>query len=238
MLYTDAFDHVFLPSQAPRSALARKLVVVLHGRGDSLEPFLEFNRELGLSEMNFLLLNAPRRYLDGYTWYAFPPHQANGVLKARARLNNLFEDLEEQGWSSCDVFLFGFSQGALIAGDYLLHGNYSLAGVVGVAGYIYFFENWQRQISPHAYQTPWLMTHGWHDDALDIEVTRAHIRRLQAIGLPVEWQEFAKGHEIEATKEIPFLRRWIKSKAVGRAASLPARGSPAQPTRQRFWRPY
>jgi phospholipase/carboxylesterase len=213
MLTSQIFDSEFIPSEAPRKSLARKLMIVLHGRGDSLDPFREFNYELGLPEMNYLLVNAPRKYLDGYTWYAFPPHQAHGVLKARARLRLLLDELEEQGWNSRDIFLFGFSQGALVGADFLMHGGRPLAGVIGVSGYIYHFPQWQRNLSPYARKIPWLMTHGLQDDALDIEETRQHVAAIKAHDIPLLWREFNKGHEIEARKEIPFLRKWIRSHA-------------------------
>ncbi len=218
MLNIETFDHLFLPTLAPGRPLAQKLMIVLHGRGDSLEPFREFNFELGVPEMNYLLLNAPRRYLDGYSWYAFPPNQGPGVLKARARLGQLLAELESQGWASEDIFLFGFSQGALVAADFVLHGGRPLGGVIGVSGYVYFFPHWQKNLSPYAQRTPWLMTHGRQDEALSIVETREHIAQLWAAGIPLQWREFDKEHEIDGHREIPFLRRWLKSVALARQA--------------------
>ena len=149
-VYTGQFDHYFIPAQRQRT-LRPKLIVVMHGRGDSLNPFKRFDRELDLGEANYLLLNAPRKYLDGYTWYAFPPHQARGVLQARKRLRILFFELEAQGWDLRDVFLLGFSQGCLVGCDFGMTFHKPFGGVVGISGYIYFFSGWRKRLPPAAF---------------------------------------------------------------------------------------
>ena len=59
----------------PAAISSNKLMIVLHGKGDSLRPFKDFNSELDLPNMNFLLLNAPKKFLDGYSWYGDPPYK-------------------------------------------------------------------------------------------------------------------------------------------------------------------
>lgn len=216
-VFTDQFDHEFIPASSRAST--SPLMIVLHGRGDSLRPFRGFGRELGISQMNLLLLNAPRRYDGGYTWYAFPPHQARGVLEARGKLQLLMEELQEQGIPSTKVFLFGFSQGSLVSCDFGLHYDKPLAGIIGVSGYLYFFEDWQKRIPKAAYKTPWLLTHGTRDQALDIDVTRKQVAELKSQGLPVTWCEYNKDHEIEATREIPRIRDFIRTHSKSRLES-------------------
>lgn len=206
---TKQFDYEFIPARTRAST--SPLMIVLHGRGDSLKPFRGFAKELGVSQINLLLINAPRRYLDGYTWYAFPPNQARGVLEARKRLGLLMEELEEQDIESHRVFLFGFSQGSLVSCDFGLHYHRPLAGIIGVSGYLYFFDKWKENIPRAAYHTPWLITHGTEDDALSIDVTRKQVEELREQRLPVTWVEYEKGHEIEPVREIPRIRDFIRT---------------------------
>lgn len=209
MIWTDQFDYKFIPASINTWGKKPQLMIVLHGRGDSLNPFRTLPAELDLPHMNFLLLNAPRSYLDGYSWYAFPPNQKTGVLAARARLFFLLEQLQEQGWASEDIFFFGFSQGCLISCDMGLHYPKRLGGIIGISGYIYFFAKWAQKIQDAAYHTPWLLTHGLRDEALAIDETRNHVHKLLLAGLPVTWKEFNKDHEIDEELELPFIRRWI-----------------------------
>ena len=211
---TEQFDYEFIPARTRAST--SPLMIVLHGRGDSLKPFRGFAQELGISQINLLLLNAPRRYAGGYTWYAFPPNQARGVLEARSRLTFLMDELEEQGIPSSRVFLFGFSQGCLVSCDFGLHYDKPLAGIIGVSGYLYFFDGWHRRIPRAAFKTPWLLTHGTRDEALDIDVTRQQVAQLKSRGLPVNWCEYDKDHEIDEVREIPRIRDFIRTQSKAR----------------------
>lgn len=186
-------------------------MVVLHGRGDSLKPFKHFDEEMGIDEMNYLLINAPRKYDGGYTWYAFPPKQANGVLKARRKLSLLMEELVEQGWRLQDIFLFGFSQGSLVNCDFGMNYKKEIGGIIGVSGYVYFFPQWKSKLPKSSFRTPWLLTHGRQDEDLLLSETYESVLKMQAAGLPIEWKEFNKEHEIDERREIPMMRRWIRS---------------------------
>lgn len=205
MIHTTQFDYELILARKP----LKKLMVVLHGRGDSLRPFRNFDEELRVPGMNYLLLNGPRRWAGGYSWYGFPPRQAPGLLRTRKKLFRMMEELEVQGWKSTDVFFIGFSSGSLVTTDFVLHHPKPLAGAIGVSGYIYFFKNWQRRIEKAAYKTPWLMTHGTKDQDLLIEETRRDVAKLRDAGLKIEWKEFEKGHVFDEEKELPFLKSWV-----------------------------
>ncbi len=207
MIKTDIFKSKFIPAKKKSD----KLMLVLHGRGDSIRPFYSFDEELKVPEMNYLLINAPRKFLDGYTWYGEPPYQKDGVLKIRSKLFDLLHELENQGWKSENIFLFGFSQGCLISADVGLNYPKKLAGVVGISGYFHFFPRWKTNLAPEAEKTPWLFTHGYQDDVLPLAETKFGVTKLQEAGLDVEWVELDKEHVLEE-KEYPVIRRWIKER--------------------------
>lgn len=186
-----------------------RLMLVLHGRGDSLDPFAKFDEELKIPEMNFLLLNAPRKYLDGYSWYGEPPYQKNGVMRIRLLLFQLLDELEAQGWKSENIFLFGFSQGCLVSADVALHSQKKLGGVIGISGYFHFFPRWRTHLSRAASATPWLMTHGLRDDVLNIDTTKYGVQKIKDAGVKVEWVELNKEHTLEV-EEYPIIRRWVQ----------------------------
>ncbi len=199
----------------------QRLMIVLHGRGDNLKSFRSIKEELKLPEMNYLLLNAPRRYDGGYTWYAFPPKQANGVLLARKKLTALLHELEFQGWAPEEIFLYGLSQGCLVSCDFAMNSGIKTAGIIGISGYIYFFENWKRDLTETSFATPMLITHGVFDEDLPMLETREHVEKLKAAGLNILWKEFNKAHEIDEENEAPFIRQWVKAQ-INRSAAKPA----------------
>lgn len=202
---TALFNHSFLPAKKK----SNRLMIVLHGRGDSLKPFSEFDDELRIPEMNYLLLNAPRRFLGGYTWYGEPPFQKNGVMRIRQKMFQLLEELEAQGWQSQNIFLLGFSQGSLISADLAVNYPKKLAGVVGISGYFQFFPRWRTHLTAEAARTPWLMTHGYKDDILEISETKFGVNKLKDAGIQIDWVELDKKHVFEED-EYPIIRRWIR----------------------------
>lgn len=207
VITTDLFKHKFIPAQKKSD----KLMIVLHGRGDSIRPFYAFDDELNIPEMNYLLLNAPRKFLDGYTWYGEPPFQANGVLRIREKMFDLLNQLELQGWKSENIFFFGFSQGCLVSADVGLNYPKKLGGVVGISGYFNFYPRWRSNLSDQAKETPWLFTHGHQDDILPLETTKYGVEKLKGAGLEVKWVEMDKDHSLKE-EEYPLIRKWVREK--------------------------
>jgi phospholipase/carboxylesterase len=210
VIQTTLFKCKFIPSKKTSD----KLMLVLHGKGDSLRPFRHFDEELNVPEMNYLLLNAPKKFLDGYSWYGDPPYERAGVLKIREKLLQLLSDLEAQGWKSENIFLFGFSQGCLVSADLGLNYPKKLGGIVGISGYFHFHPRWRQRLSMDSLKTPWVLTHGYKDDVLKIEETRHGVLKLRDAGLKVEWVELDKDHVL-TDEEIPLIRKWVQERVKG-----------------------
>ncbi len=186
-------------------------MLVLHGRGDSIHPFRKFDEELQIPGMNYLLLNAPKRFLDGWSWYGEPPYQKEGVKKIRHKLFQLLSELEVQGWKSENIYLFGFSQGCLISADLALNYPKKLGGIIGISGYFHFYPRWRKHITQDSQKTPWLFTHGTKDDVLRIDETKFGINKLKSAGLSVKWVELDKSHVLEE-EEYPLIRSWVEER--------------------------
>jgi phospholipase/carboxylesterase len=199
---------MLLAESIPAREPGGKTVVVLHGRGDSIEGFRFLPEAIGNPRLAYRLLNAPDRYYTGWSWYDLPPNQGPGVLRSRALITAELDALRAQGIASEDLILFGFSQGCLMSIDVALRYPHRLGGVCGISGYMHFVERLHEAV-PEAKQTAWLITHGVHDDLLPIENTRAAVEALRGAGIPVEWHEFEKDHTIDPRDELPLLRRWF-----------------------------
>jgi phospholipase/carboxylesterase len=209
MIETALFKSEFIPSQQA----SEKLMIVLHGKGDSIKPFMAFDEELQIPEMNYLLLNAPKKFLDGYSWYGDPPFQKDGVLKIRSKMLRLLAEIEDLGWKPENIFLFGFSQGCLVSADIAMNYPKKLGGVVGISGYFHFFPRWKRSLKRNRL-TPWLLTHGDRDDVLPIEDTRYGVEKLRSAGVKVQFVESKKKHVLEV-EEYPVIRKWVRQQLAG-----------------------
>jgi len=193
----------------PASIPSGKLLVVLHGRGDSSRGFHWMPEAFAFRELNYLLVNAPDRYFGGNSWYALPPDHAQGVLRSRGLLDHLFKELLEQGYEPADIGLLGFSQGCLMTLEWGARSALGLGAYVGISGYCLDPSTLLAERSPSCTAEPWLITHGRHDDTLDYETTRQQIADLDRGGFALRFETYDKGHTIDPDDELPVLRSFL-----------------------------
>jgi phospholipase/carboxylesterase len=204
-------DSVFIPAANKTS---RRLWVMLHGLGDSVEGYRWMPDAFQLPDMNYLLVNAPDDYYGGYSWYDFDDDRSfdvmkPGIVRSRKLLFNLLDARRAAGFPSEQTVLGGFSQGCLMALDVSTRYPHRLAGVVGISGYICDPETLVKELSPMAKEQKYLVTHGTFDPLLPLDRTRAQIQMLQDAGLGIEWLEFRKEHTIAGQVEVDAIRRFI-----------------------------
>src|SRR5260370_31706803 len=84
----------FIPADDKKS---RRLLIMLHGLGDSLEGFRWLPEALNFPWLNYLLVNAPDEYYGGYSWYDFAGDIAPGVERSGRLLFQLLEAHEAKG---------------------------------------------------------------------------------------------------------------------------------------------
>ena len=178
-----------------------KLVVVLHGRGDSSAGFHWMPGTVAIPGATWLLVNAPDPWYGGFSWYGMPPHHGPGVERSRELLDKLFEEINANGFKDEDTVLFGFSQGCLLTLEWGGRTPRALAGCIGVSGYCYDTDALGQELSEAARSRPWLVTHGHQDEVLPFETTASQIRELQEAGLPVDFRSYAKTHTIDPDLE-------------------------------------
>jgi len=202
-----------------RDADSRRLLVVLHGLGDSMDGYRWMPGELGLPWLNYLLVNAPDDYFGGYSWYDIYGDAAPGVARSRRLLTKLLDNLPPQGFECAQIALFGFSQGCLIGLETGLRYPRRLAGLIGVSGYIQDVAALLQELSPVAREQRILMTHGRQDPLIPIEPVRKQAELLRQAGLNLTWREFDKPHTIAGEEELAVIREFLEGSF---RASVPA----------------
>jgi phospholipase/carboxylesterase len=191
---------------------SRRLLVALHGLGDSMEGYRWLPQLLGLPWLNYLLVNAPDEYYGGFSWYDFAADPGPGIDRSRRLLFGLLDAQREAGFPTEQTVVFGFSQGCLMAMEIGLRYPHRLAGLVGVSGYSHEPERALLELSPVAREQRFLVTHGTHDPMIPIAPVRVQIALLQASGLQIDWHEFVKEHTIAGEEEIELIRNFIRGR--------------------------
>ncbi len=200
--------HELLPARDPAS---RRLLVVLHGLGDSLEGYRWMPGELRLPWLNYLLVNAPDEYFGGYSWYDIYGNPAPGIVRSRRLLTELLDALPSRGFPAAQTALFGFSQGCLMVLETGLRYPHRLAGIIGVSGYLQDVATLLQELSPVTREQRILMTHGHQDPLIPIAPVRRQAELLRQAGLSLEWREFDKAHTIAGEEELAVIRDFLEA---------------------------
>jgi len=198
----------FIPAADKNS---RRLFVVLHGLGDSLEGWRWLPGVLDLPWMNYLLVNAPDEYYGGFSWFDYPGDITPGIHRSRKLLTGLLDDLRAKDFPADQITLGGFSQGCLMSIETGLHYPHRLAGIVGISGWVFGLEELLHNLTPAAKSQRLLVTHGHFDPLLPLAETKQQVQQLKAAGLNVEWHEFPKEHTIYGAEEITVIRDFVRA---------------------------
>lgn len=199
-------DCELVPSQEPGS---KRLIIMLHGLGDSIEGYRWLPEALNLPWLNYLLVNAPDEYYGGYSWFDYQGDIVPGVQRSRQALFELLDSQRDAGFPTGEIILAGFSQGCLMSIEVGLRYPQCLAGIVGISGWVCDPGKLLNELSPVALQQRLLITHGLFDPMVSFDETREQINTLKAAGLNIEWHEFPKPHTIAGELEISVIRDFV-----------------------------
>jgi phospholipase/carboxylesterase len=199
-------DHRLLPAAERNS---KRLLVMMHGLGDSFAGYLWMPEVLRLPWLNYALPNAPDDYYGGYSWFDIYNNAVPGVRRSRELVFELLDHLRAEGWPTEQTVLGGFSQGGLMAIEVGLRYPHRFAGVLSISGFVCEPEKLVRELSPVAREQRVLATHGTLDPLLPIATSRRQIQQLQQAGLNLAWHEFRKEHTIAGEEEISLIRDFI-----------------------------
>jgi len=190
---------------------SKRLLIALHGLGDSPAGYRWLPSALRLPWMNYLLVNAPDEYYGGYSWYDFDGNPASGIERSRKALFELLDAQRANGFATEDTVLFGFSQGCLMTLDVGFRYPHRFAGLVGVSGYVHEPAAVLKDLSPIAKEQRMLFTHGTQDPLIPCAEVRQQVDGLKAAGLKIEWREFAKVHTIAGEEELAVIRDFVSA---------------------------
>jgi phospholipase/carboxylesterase len=199
-------DYHLIPA-ADRSS--KRLLLMMHGLGDSHAGYLWMPEVLRLPWLNYALPNAPDDYYGGYAWFDIYGDMLPGVRRSREQLFELLDSLRDRGWPTEQTVIGGFSQGGLMALEVGLRYPHQFAGVLSISGLVCQPDKLIQELSPVARQQRLLATHGTLDPILPFAVSQRQIRQLQDAGLSIAWHEFRKEHTIAGEEEVRLIRDFI-----------------------------
>jgi phospholipase/carboxylesterase len=115
-------------------AQARKVLVMLHGRGATAESILSFSAHLQVDDFALLAPQATNNTWYPYSFLAPPSQNEPWLSSALSLLAELVDDLVKQGISKKDIYFFGFSQGASLTLEFVARNASRFGGVTAFTG--------------------------------------------------------------------------------------------------------
>lgn len=201
------------------------LVVLLHGfgaPGDDLVPLSEYLDAPAGTRFLFpeAPISIPMGFGDSRAWWMIDMARIHadraagkirdisneiprGMAEARERVGSLLEEIPRKlGVDPKHMILGGFSQGAMLSCDALLHSAQSYAGLIQLSGTLVNKQEWGPLLVKRK-GLPIFQSHGTQDPILAyVMAERLRDQFLQA-GVKIEWHPFRGGHEIPE----PVLRQ-------------------------------
>lgn len=177
------------------------VTVMLHGRNMQAADLAPFGASLGI-DAHFVFPDAPLAAEPGRTWWPMDSEtrlrekgardlhtmDPAGRAEARATLDTLCNGVAR----GKRLVLAGFSQGGMLAMDYVLHGG-RVDALALLSSTRIAFDEW-RPLLPRLAGLPVLVAHGREDEELSFAAGEALRDAAMAGGAAVTWLPFVGGH--------------------------------------------
>jgi phospholipase/carboxylesterase len=129
-------------------------------------------------------------------WDELSQEIPRGLPPARTQIHDLLSlALEMLSVPSQSLVLGGFSQGAMLSTDLVLHSDIPFAGLALLSGTLIAKHEWLVRL-PNRQGLQVFQSHGTDDPILAFSMAQQLRDHIQTAGLPVSWVEFQGGHEI------------------------------------------
>jgi len=199
--------------EVPADSGTKETLVLLHGLGADEQDLVGLAPYIS-SKIRVISIRAPRTYeFGGYSWFDTRFSESGlqveneQAVESLAVLAEFLRSLSEQIW------LGGFSQGALMTIGILLEHPDLIRGAIAMSG------GWLPCFQARGNSTPpVIMTHGVHDPIVPVSFGRESAERLSASGRKVDWKTYPMAHEIslEALQDIStWLTTQVGDKNIG-----------------------
>ena len=200
-------------------------ILIMHGLGADSRDFVPIAQQLDLSSVGpvrFLFPNAPSIPVTingGYVmpaWYDIlaadlvKREDEAGLRQSQLQIEAIIANEKARGMPANRIVVAGFSQGCAMALMVGLRHAETLAGIVGMSGYLPLGSLIAAEHTAASLKTPVFMAHGTRDGVVALPRATASRDALAALGFAVEWREYAMEHSVcpqEVTDIEAFLKR-------------------------------
>jgi len=179
------------------SAHPKRGIIAIHGWTGDVNSMDPVAKSFQLPDTQWVIPQAP--YISnkkGYTWFDGNEETGWKYQESFDKLHQIIDNLEMGGISRDNIFLIGFSQGACLSMEFMIRQSYSLGGIIPIAGFIRYKENFKNAATNESKKTPILLLHGDQDEIVKPEESEIAKELFIQLGYQVELNLFSAGHKI------------------------------------------
>ena len=195
----------------PDKGIPLGCVIFIHGLGANGKDLMPLATQLNLPQTKFIFPNGPFSVEfspEGRGWYQLPRENGKGIELSRQKLMELIQGTESSGIPAEQIFIGGFSQGAVMSLEAGLRYPKRLCGLMALSGYLHDPESILSDKAPANNGIPVLVCHGEEDDVLPVEGSREAAKLLDGEGYQVAYHEYPIGHQV-IPEELKVIRQFI-----------------------------
>lgn len=192
-----------------------RAVVLLHGWQGNKFSLKQLKYSLNLKDTDYYFPNAPyfvENDAERRSWSLELKPGIWEMARSREVLESLFEDIIFPRFPSQNVFVLGFSQGALTCYELILQLEQPLGGIFPIAGFLRNPKADRALFHEAQREAPILIGHGRQDQTVVPAASELAFEKLKTQGANVKLFLFRGGHKIS----IDYIREVKKKILAGR----------------------
>jgi len=205
----------YLVRQPTVKTSTKKAIILLHGVGSNEEDLFSLADQL---PGDYYIVAARGQYTLGggrYAWYNVdfstgkPVINAGQELSSRELLKQFIEQLKQK-YSLEEVYIGGFSQGAIMSYSVALTSPEQVRGVIALSGRV--LEPIQASVTKNEKLSHLkiFVAHGTQDGTLPVYYAQQAKGFLQTLNVSLAYHEYTMGHQINV-EVLKDLITWLKT---------------------------
>jgi phospholipase/carboxylesterase len=171
-------------------AESKKAIILLHGRGASVESILSLTSYLDLADFSVFAPQAAQRTWYPYGFMASDEGNLSALNSSLRQVSLLVQFLNENGKAPEQIYVMGFSQGACLSLEFTARNAQKFGGVIAFTGGL-IGENLEEEKYKGDFQgTPILLSGSAHDMHVPAQRIHDSAQLLQKMGAEVSLSLF------------------------------------------------
>lgn len=177
--------------------ISRAAIIAIHGWKGNQSSMRHIAKAFNIEKTDWTFLQAPYTVSkDQFSWFERNEKIGWEYEESFDLLTRTISDLNKKDFPNSNIFLLGFSQGACLIMEYIIRQEFSLGGIIPIAGFIGQKEQFKSNIKLGSRNTSVLLIHGEKDEVVLPEESRIASEMFSEAGFKTELLSTSVGHKI------------------------------------------